>query len=809
MKFFQEKQNVRILWLFSGTAAVFLLLAFRLYQLQIVHGEEYRQMAVATIVHQEEIKAVRGEIYDRYGRPLAVNRPVYQIKMDLSVLKEGNNDMLLELLEVFEENKIEMNDTFPVSSTEPYEFLFSSQGQERLWKRDMGFQEDEMDASPEETIEKLEEFFEIPETLPKKTRRDLLALRSEIYLHRFRKYQSVVLASDVKMQEIALFEENKDRFPAIFIEADGRREYPYGESMSHILGYLGSINEEELEEHKEEGYAPEDKIGKLGIEKSFESLLRGSHGEKRIEVNASGMRVGSWIETEAKQGGDVYLTIDANLQEKVYRRMEETLKELLLEKLGRGSVTVTDVFCSLLENQRLAPDLFEKEKNLPESVKKAFQEEKTAEHLMEEAADGRFSDREMIDCLILGNVIRPEEETKDHWEQGEISPTEMIKTAIDRGEIKVHEVNADPCTGSAVVVDVNTGEVLSMVSYPSYDNNRLTGKFDHDYYKRLLADPTTPLLNRPTMERKAPGSIFKMIPALAGLETGVITKDTVIYDKGIYREAGKPYPSCLIYSNYGSTHGPVTVEKAIEVSCNYFFYELARRFGNDQSSSAVDSITLMDEYMYRFGLYSKSGIEIEEYEPRPATPEQKRTSVKAYDPEAPEGLQVWTDGDSVRCAIGQSYNNFAPIHMAKYMASLANGEKRYRLTLWKKTVQEGKEVWHSPVVEEYLNLSKENVACIHRGMRRVVNGERGTLRTHFQDFPYTVAAKTGTAEEDKSRASHSWFAGFAPYESPQIAVVVQIPFGEGKEGPAIRIAKEIIQTYLDEKGEKRDEMEKE
>ena len=131
-----------------------------------------------------------------------------------------------------------------------------------------------------------------------------------------------------------------------------------------------------------------------------------------------------------------------------------------------------------------------------------------------------------------------------------------------------------------VVSEVGCGQVLALVTYPSYDNNQLVNTFNNSYYNQLLEDTNTPLVNRPLKQKKAPGSTFKMISAIAGLETGTITPSTVIADKGIFKDAGTPYARCWIYSNNGGTHGAVNVSHALEVSCNYFFYELGYRMGN-------------------------------------------------------------------------------------------------------------------------------------------------------------------------------------------------------------------------------------
>lgn len=178
------------------------------------------------------------------------------------------------------------------------------------------------------------------------------------------------------------------------------------------------------------------------------------------------------------------------------------------------------------------------------------------------------------------------------------------------------DTGLDPCTGSVFVTQVGTGEVLASVTYPSYDNNELVNTFNNAYYNDLLQDGNTPLVNRPLKQKKASGSTFKMITALAGLETGTITPSTTIVDKGLFKDAGVPYARCWIYSNTGGTHGPVNVSHALEVSCNYFFYELGYRLGSTANGSDSNkAITTLNEYMAAFGLNDYTGVELDEYRP--------------------------------------------------------------------------------------------------------------------------------------------------------------------------------------------------
>ena len=340
--------------------------------------------------------------------------------------------------------------------------------------------------------------------------------------------------------------------------------------------------------------------------------------------------------------------------------------------------------------------------------------------------------------------------------------------------------------------------MLASVAYPSYDNNELVNTFNNSYYNSLLEDTNTPLVNRPLKQKKAPGSTFKMISALAGLETGTITQNTVIQDKGIFTDTGFPYARCWIYSNTGSNHGSLTVAHALEVSCNYFFYELAYRMGNAENGGTIESITTLNEYMAAFGLNTFTGLELDEYGPTMASPYNKERAVKTLNPDASTSRTRWTDGDTIRTVIGQSVNSYTPAQITKYISTLANGGTLYKLHMVDHIQNADGSLYQQTdeIVENVTTFQEENLQTVYEGMRLVAYGSHGTLRRQFDDLPVEVAVKTGTAEEDKNRSSHTWFVCFAPVDDPQIAITVMIPFGEGSGALAQEVAKSIIREYL-------------
>ncbi|MDO4531340.1 MAG: penicillin-binding transpeptidase domain-containing protein, partial [Bacillota bacterium] len=231
---------------------------------------------------------------------------------------------------------------------------------------------------------------------------------------------------------------------------------------------------------------------------------------------------------------------------------------------------------------------------------------------------------------------------------------------------------------------------------------------------------------------------------------------------------------------------------------NYFFYELAYRMGNATTGTSNVSITTLNEYMAAFGLNNYTGLELDEYGPTMASPANKERAVKTFNPDATTSQTRWTDGDTIRTAIGQSINSYTPAQITKYISTLANGGTLYRLHMVDQ-IQNPDGSLHSQVeetVENVIEFQEENLQAVYHGMYLVTNGSRGTLRGVFDDLPIDVAAKTGTAEEDKNRNSHTWFVCFAPYDDPQIAITVMIPFGENSGTPAPATAKAIIKEYL-------------
>ena len=902
----------RLFVLLVIVAAIFAVLVCRLFYMQIVNGEEASAGITSSVTREVSMPAARGNIYDRYGRPLAVNEAAFSIEIDDSIavdyedkneqvvklyekMKENGytvtdnlpisrdtepkftisgdeleewktdigldkkqmrydaartleylydsygldetvdenkkreivslginisdkNIMIMNLIMTIESNGGEIVDELPISEDRPYTFIIENEKEIQRWKKDVSMEGEELDYTAEESMEYLIDLFGIPQNMSPAMQRKLAAVRYSLYLQRFKKYQPVTVAREINDKIIAEVKENLDIFLGVSVETESMRKYEEGDKFSNILGYIRQISDEELKEYEQYGYDSGDIVGKTGIEKVMELELNGKDGKMLVEVDNMGRKI-STLETEAPvSGNDVFLTIDKDLQIAAYNYLEDALAEAIITRLTSElekdvPVTLKQLFTSMIESGSISVSSIMKAeegyqltlKNLILSYNKDIDisdsEQKTAakQVLTKAVEDGTLSYTTMIFVMLEQGIIPADDNYRSRIVSGELSPLEIIIDKLRTGDLTPAETNLNPCSGSVVVSDVNSGKTLALVTYPSYDNNELVNTFNNEYYNKLLEDPSTPLVNRPLMQKKAPGSTLKMVTAVAALETGIITPEQTIKDEGLFTKAGTPYARCMIYSLNGSTHGYVNVSHALEVSCNYFFYDVSYMLGGETDDpTSLKGITILDEYYDAFGLNSPTGMEIGENPPSMASPSYKEEIMKWQNPEATPSQTRWTSGDTIRAAIGQSVNSFSAASMNKYIATLANGGTRYKMHLIDKVKSSDGSVTQQTeeVVENIMEIDRANLDAVYEGMRLVTQGSKGTLRNVFKDFPIDVAAKSGTAEENKNNSSHSWFVGFAPYDNPQIAVTVMIPFGDVSGSPAAVTARNIIGEYM-------------
>jgi penicillin-binding protein 2 len=353
---------------------------------------------------------------------------------------------------------------------------------------------------------------------------------------------------------------------------------------------------------------------------------------------------------------------------------------------------------------------------------------------------------------------------------GSISAYNFIIDKIKALEITPAMLALEPCSGSLVVTDVKTGDVLALVTYPSYDNNKFAGKIDYDYYMQLYNDKSSPMINRPILQRTAPGSTFKMVTAFAALEEGVVTPEEKIRDLGIFDKVTPP-AKCHIYP---SSHGSVDIADALKVSCNYFFYEMGYRLSYDSGKfSEQTGLSKLAKYATLFGLNETSGLELDEAEPK------------------------ISDKDSVRSSIGQGSNVYTPVQLARYITTLANRGTCYDLTLLDRIVdKEGKVHANTAKVNHTLaNVSDTTWNAVYNGMYNVVNAPGGSVYNLYKDFGVTVAGKTGTSQISKVNPNNALFVSFAPYQDPQISVTAVIPNGYTSSNAA-ELSKDIYKVYF-------------
>lgn len=368
-------------------------------------------------------------------------------------------------------------------------------------------------------------------------------------------------------------------------------------------------------------------------------------------------------------------------------------------------------------------------------------------------------------CMVLCEQklveIPVEDETALY--NGKLSAYQFMKNRIDSIDITPAQLALDPCNASVVITDVNTGDVIAMVSYPGYDNNKMANSIDAEYYAKLTTDKSQPLLNFATQYKAAPGSTFKMVSATAGLLEGVITLNGKVNCTGTFTQI-TPSPRC--WRRIG--HGNENVTSAIRDSCNFFFYNVGYMLSTrDGSYNETVGLNTLYEYADLFGLTEKSGVEITEYSP----------DVSNEDP--------------VRSAIGQGSNSYTTVGLARYVTTVANSGTCYNLTLLDKiTDSEGNLIQKSePNVRNVIEMPNDYWNAIHSGMRQVVQN-----KSYFNDLAVAVAGKTGTAEQTSSRPNHALFVCYAPYENPEIACVTRIPFGYSSDYAA-QATKKIIEYY--------------
>ncbi len=652
------KRRVIALLVFFG--AFLLLFAAVLYDAQILHGGENRAKSISSNAASETVTASRGIITDRNGKVLVSNRLAYTLVFDRSGFDDDAalNAAILRLVQLCEETGTGWNDTLPIGRVG--NFLRYSNARSETFDKFIEKNDLTSGASGRQLLSELRELYHVDESLSEREARLIVGVRYELHSR-----DSYTFAEDVSTEVLSLITDG--RYEGVTIRTASARVYNTA-LAAHILGTIGPIWQEEWSSsedtgyvgYADKGYSMNDLVGKDGVEKAFESYLRGTDGRRLITTDETGKITGELYTREPQPGGTVALTLDIDLQADVEAALAETISG-------------------------------------------------------------------MID--------------KDSNERG----------------------------GAAAVVSVGTGEVLALASYPTYD----LSTFNEDY-DELVNDQRLPMFNRATQGIYAPGSTFKMVTAVAALESGIITPSSIIQDRGIYTYYKDPQPMCWIYSQTGSTHGRINVSQAITDSCNYFFYEVGRLTG----------IRTLDSYASQFGLGQSTGIEIGDSSGVLASPEW----AESHD-------QEWTDGQTITAAIGQSYNLFTPLQLANYVATLVGGGDHYQAHLLKNV----KAYDNSRLLYMYddkptntVEISDSTLSAVTKGMHELTVS--GSVAYAFESCVVSAGAKTGSAQVGTDIAN-GVFVAYAPYENPEIAVAIVIEKG-GSGAALANTAVEIINSWF-------------
>ena len=672
--------NLRFNVLTVFTYIIGIVLIIQLFNLQIVHGAEYREESNTRLTRESTLEAARGEILDRTGTALVTNSTKFSVELYKTKIDDNElNTSILNIVNLLEKYQVEYEDSFPIS-IEPFQYTISD---EKLanWKKTYDLEEN---MSAEQAFYDFKERYEIENTDVTEIRK-IIAIRYKITTTGYSSTRALTIADDIPREAVAEFSESSEKFPGINIVTEPVREYTSATLASHILGYASTISAEEYATRKET-YDQNDIIGKTGVEYVFEEYLKGQDGTKQIDMAVDGTITAEYTAEEAIAGSNIVLTIDSNLQQITEQALEANIKKIASGGFGRA-----------------------------------------------------------------------------------------------------YETNA----GSCVVMNVKTGEVLAMANYPNYDPADFVGGISTEKWNQYNTDSAKPLMNKAVQNSYEPGSIFKMVTAIAGLESGVITRTEKINDTGQYIKYGETWP-CWYYTDYHRGHGYLNVSQAIERSCNYFFYETSDRMG----------IEALARYAKYFGLGTKTGVELpSEASGAMATPEYAETV----------GV-TWTKGQTINASIGQGLDNFSPLQIAKYVSMLANGGNNIDVSIIKSIIKpDGTEASREEINNfvnqklglvdeetEEVTISQETLKVVLEGMRSVTTDETGTAYSRFQDFGVSVGGKTGSAEsfdDNGNEIVNAWFVGFAPYDDPEIAVVVMVENG-GHGNYTAEAVVQIMEEYF-------------
>lgn len=379
--------------------------------------------------------------------------------------------------------------------------------------------------------------------------------------------------------------------------------------------------------------------------------------------------------------------------------------------------------------------------------------------------EDRIKGSDICRLLYDQQILSVADDDYEKLVSGQIDAFSFMKKKIEQLEITPAQLALDPCSASAVVVQQETGKILALVSYPGYDNNRLANQMDSAYYNRLLNDKALPLYNRATQQLTAPGSTFKPITVIAGLQERVISPDSSVLCDGVF---DKVFPNLKCWKHTG--HGNViNAPTALQYSCNDYLCDIAYRLGTINGMEYTDNAALesLQEYSKLFYLDKKSGVEIAESQPHV------------------------TDAYGIPSAIGQGTHNYATVQLVRYVNTIASRGNVFQLSLVKGIADtNGNFVENNAVLENKVELPDSVWDTVSSGMVQFAQNN-----SVLRDMEISIAGKTGTAQESKRRPDHALFVGYAPAETPEITIAVRIANGYGSSN-STAVGKDIFNYYF-------------
>lgn len=796
------------------------LLVHRLHNLQLGSNEKYSSTASVQKKTTIPLRGSRGIITDNEAVILAHDEKIYNVTFYRDASQRSKKqysqftDSIVKTIGIIEKNGNTLSVSFVIErnpKTNNWQFNFGTgvsqsvlETRENMWRRNNYLSETKYPTASS-VIEELKSRYSIPEDMPEDLMLKVMAVFSEMQMNLFNS-QPIEIAKDVPYETVIEIETQSMLLPGMNISISSKRVYPRGKVGAQVIGYMGAIPSYEMyNELQKSGYRFNDMIGRDGIERSMEDWLTqnsyGRQGYKVVERDSLGKITRVLEYQEPKNGNNVKLTIKDSFQQKAEEALANNVQYLR----------------DLQQKKLLDPGWLEKNK---------------------------------------------EDIINRNWEKF------PIKLA-DRAAM--------------LVIDME-GRVLAMANYPTYDLNALMAKGKES--EEILTDPRNLLMNFNIQALGTPGSIFKMVPGLGALVEGELWPDETIDDGGYYTKYNSDLntaPRCWLRPSLRYRHQDQTIVEGLQNSCNYFFYEISSRLGEQR----------LYKYATMLGLTSKTGLDLPGelrsivgsqnslYDPNKPLNEANqdtavpiivfnsiKTHIKNYGasrnifyederlskcvkrlmdmavnneqkkwldlmrPILMEELNMtrqmvysqalmgdtynylndikWGGGQVVMTGVGQSITVLTPAAVARYVASIANGGTTYNLLIVDSVTSPDGEILSQrmPTVLHKIDVDRQYIDLIHKGMKGVVDSDGGTATKHFSRFKYkdNMAAKTGTAEVTKiDLENNAWFVTFAPYEKPEIAIATFIPSGFSG-GEASRASRDFIGWYLDQKENKTDDI---